>query len=84
MKRLYRSKTDRMLCGVCGGIASHLDVDPTIVRLIVAFVAIWTAVIPALIIYFVACLIIPEQPAQNTEVKEGPIPPGEESEHETT
>ena len=32
-KRLYRSCTDKMLCGVCGGIAEYCDIDPTVVRL---------------------------------------------------
>ena len=33
-KRLYRSRRDVMICGVCGGIAEYFDIDPTIVRLI--------------------------------------------------
>ena len=33
-KRLYRSKRDVMICGVCGGIAEYFDIDPTIVRLV--------------------------------------------------
>ena len=38
MKRLYRSKKDRMLGGVCAGLGEHLDVDPTVIRLIWAVV----------------------------------------------
>ncbi len=34
MKRLYRSKDNRVLCGVCGGIGDYLNVDPTIIRLL--------------------------------------------------
>ncbi len=37
-KRLYRSRKDRMICGVCGGIAKYFNIDPTLVRL--AFVLI--------------------------------------------
>lgn len=33
MKRLYRSDRDKMICGVCGGIAEYFDLDPTLVRL---------------------------------------------------
>ena len=40
-KRLYRSKKDRMICGVCGGIANYFNIDPTLVRL--AFVLITPA-----------------------------------------
>ena len=39
MKRLYRSKNDRMLCGVCGGIGEYLDIDPTLIRLVWALAA---------------------------------------------
>lgn len=39
MKRLYRSKNDRMLCGVCGGIGEYLDIDPTLIRLLWALAA---------------------------------------------
>jgi len=33
-KRLYRSKDERMIWGICGGLAKHLDIDPTIIRLL--------------------------------------------------
>ena len=33
MKRIYRSRQDRMVCGVCGGIAEYINIDPTVVRL---------------------------------------------------
>lgn len=33
-KRLYKSSTDKKVCGVCGGIANYFDVDPTVIRLI--------------------------------------------------
>ena len=38
-RKLYRSNTNRMICGVCGGIGEYLNVDPTLVRLIWALVA---------------------------------------------
>lgn len=37
MKRLYRSRTDRKICGVCAGLAKYFDIDPTIVRLFSIF-----------------------------------------------
>ena len=40
MKRLYRSKNDRMLCGVCGGIGEYLDIDPTLIRLLWALIIV--------------------------------------------
>lgn len=59
MKRLYRSETNRKIAGVCGGIGEHLDVDPTIVRLIAVVFTFVTGVIPFIIGYLVAWWIVP-------------------------
>lgn len=61
-KRLYRSRRDVMIAGVCGGIAEYFDVDPTIVRLIaVVLVLGWGS---GLLAYLIAVLIIPINPYQ--------------------
>lgn len=58
-KRLFRSKKDRILGGVCAGVADYLDVDPTIVRLIwVLLTLAWGA---GLLLYIIAWIIVPEQ-----------------------
>ncbi|HVL49838.1 MAG TPA: PspC domain-containing protein [Candidatus Thermoplasmatota archaeon] len=62
-KRLYRSRTDRVIGGVCGGLAKYLDVDPTIVRLVTVLVILFTALVPGVIAYLVALLVMPEEPA---------------------
>ncbi|MGI6633001.1 MAG: PspC domain-containing protein [Bacillota bacterium] len=62
-KRLYRSRTKRMVSGVCGGIAEYFSVDETIVRLGVALVTAVTGIVPGLVFYFVAAVIMPENPA---------------------
>jgi phage shock protein C len=59
MKKLYRSETDKKIAGVCGGIGEHLDVDPTIVRLIAVVFGFATGVIPFLIGYIIAWWIVP-------------------------
>jgi len=59
MKRLHRSTRDRKIAGVCGGIAEHLDVDPTIVRLIAVVFALATVVFPFLIGYLIAWWVVP-------------------------
>jgi len=59
-KRLYRSKKDRRLCGVCGGIAEYFNLDPTIVRLIWLLLIIISAG-KAIIIYLICCFLIPEE-----------------------
>jgi len=58
-KKLYRPRNERMLAGVCGGIAEYFGVDPTIVRL--AFVLMALAGGPGLIFYIILALIIPEE-----------------------
>ncbi len=57
VKRLYRSTKDKVLAGVCGGIAEYLNIDPVVVRLIwVIFSLVWGV---GIIAYVVAWLIIP-------------------------
>lgn len=61
-KRLYRSRRDVMIAGVCGGIAEYFDVDPTIVRLIAVVLNLgWGS---GLLAYLIAVLIIPKNPYQ--------------------
>ncbi len=62
MKKLYRSTTDRMIAGVCGGLAEYVNVDPTIIRLAVAFLTCATAIVPGVAVYFLAMIIVPEKP----------------------
>ena len=58
--RLYRSRIDKRLFGVCGGIAKHFDVDPNLVRLAVAALALFGGTtIP---LYILAAVILPEEP----------------------
>jgi phage shock protein C len=62
-KRLMRSSTDCKLGGVCGGIAEYLDADSTIVRLIWVVLVIFPfPLIPAVLGYFIAWLVIPQAP----------------------
>ena len=59
MKRLYRSKKERMLGGVCGGLGEHLDIDPTVIRLIWAVVTVMSFG-TGIVVYILAWIIIPE------------------------
>ncbi len=59
-KRLYRSATDRKICGVCGGLADYFGLDSTLVRL--AFIAL--AVLgfsTGIILYILAAVVMPDQ-----------------------
>ena len=59
-KRLYRSRSQRMIGGVCGGLGTFLDIDPTIVRVILV---ILTFPFPITILaYFIMLLVVPEEP----------------------
>lgn len=55
-KKLYRSNTNRMLCGVCGGIGEYFNIDSTIVRLLWALFACSGT---GLLAYLIAAVIIP-------------------------
>jgi phage shock protein PspC (stress-responsive transcriptional regulator) len=64
MKRLYRSKKDRILGGVCAGLGEHLDVDPNIIRLIWAAVTVLSFGV-GIIVYILAWILIPEPDSEN-------------------
>jgi phage shock protein PspC (stress-responsive transcriptional regulator) len=59
MKKLVRSKTNRMVCGVCGGIGEYLNVDPTIVRLVWVVVSLVSCG-TGLLAYLIAAIVVPE------------------------
>lgn len=59
-KKLYRSKTSRMLCGVCGGIGEYLNIDPTLVRLLAVLLGCSGT---GILVYIIAAIIIPDSPA---------------------
>ena len=65
MKRLYRSKKERILGGVCAGLGEHLDVDPTVIRLIWAVVSV-LSIGTGIIISILAWIIIPEEDSDGT------------------
>ena len=58
-QRLYRSNKERMIGGVCGGIAEYFNVDPTLVRLIYVIVSIFSIAFPGILVYIILWAIIP-------------------------
>jgi len=62
MKKLYRSKENKMWGGIFGGLGEYLNVDPTLLRLIFLFLFLATGIAPALIAYIVALFIVPKRP----------------------
>jgi phage shock protein C len=79
MKRLYRSRKNRVIAGVCGGIAEYLDVDPVLIR-IIAVVLLFVGG-GSLIAYIIGMIIIPDESkifsssVETPPTPEGPPPP---------
>jgi phage shock protein C len=69
MRRLYKSRKNRVVAGICGGIAEYFNVDPVLIR-VIAVLFFFTGG-AALIAYIVGMFIIPDQPRE--EVREGEI-----------
>jgi len=61
-KRLYRSGENKIIAGVIGGIGEYSGVDPVILRLIWVLVVVFTALVPGLIVYLLAVVIVPPKP----------------------
>ena len=59
-RKLYRSRTDKKICGVCGGLAQYLNMDVSIMRLLTVLLTLFVG--GGLIAYLICALIIPEEP----------------------
>jgi len=64
MKRLYRSRKNRVLAGICGGLGEYLDIDPVVVRLVTVVLTIFGF---PLLVYLIAIFIIPNEPLESAE-----------------
>lgn len=63
-KRLYRSRSERVVGGVCGGLAKYLDVDPTLIRIIAVLLVLTGGV--GIFVYIILAIIIPLESTQST------------------
>ncbi|MBO5372255.1 MAG: PspC domain-containing protein [Lachnospiraceae bacterium] len=59
-RRLYKSNTNRVLCGVCGGLGEYFNVDPTIIRLLIVLLVLGAGT--GVLAYIIAAVIMPEKP----------------------
>jgi phage shock protein C len=59
-KKLYRSTSQKMLGGVCGGLAEYFDIDVSIVRLLLVGSALVTALLPLTFFYIIAWIVVPQ------------------------
>jgi phage shock protein C len=65
-RRFLRSRTNRILAGVCGGIAEYYGSDVNAVRLLTALIALFTGFVPLLFVYLVAAVVVPERAEDGT------------------
>ena len=59
-RKLYRSRNERMIAGVCGGLGEYFNIDPTLIRLLFVFLALAGG--PGLVAYIVLLIVVPEEP----------------------
>lgn len=62
MNKLYRSRRDKKISGLCGGLAEWLNIDATLLRVVVVITAIFSTGFPVIVIYLIASLVIPKEP----------------------
>jgi phage shock protein C len=70
-KRLERSKSNRILGGVCAGVANYLNMDPTLVRVLTVVISLFTGV--PVILYIIALFVVPEEGSQPTSPTYPPV-----------
>lgn len=63
MKKLYRSKNNKIFAGIIGGLGEYYNLDPVLLRLIWVFILIMTGVVPGIIVYILALFVVPEKKA---------------------
>ncbi|RME83235.1 MAG: PspC domain-containing protein [Caldilineae bacterium] len=72
-KRLYRSRKDRMIAGVCGGLGEYFNIDPTLIRLALLFLVIWGG--GGVLVYLIAWIVIPEEPLEVETMEQADVTP---------
>ena len=69
-KKIYRLQSNKMIGGVCAGLADYLDIDATLIRLLFVGVGLLTALFPMFIFYIIAWIIVPVKEEVNEVRKE--------------
>ena len=80
MKRLYRSRKDKIISGVCGGIGEYFSIDPVIVRIIAVVLFLWGG--SGIIAYVIALIVIPLEPEAGDQEVRKVSKPAERKEEE--
>lgn len=61
-KKLYKDPYDKKLAGVCGGLGNYFNIDPTVVRLICLLLDFLTGIVPGIVVYILAAVIMTDPP----------------------
>ena len=77
VRRLYRSRTNRQLAGVCGGIAEYYGSDPTAVRLAALIIGLFTGVVPMVLVYIIAAIVVPDGDGVAVPGERAAVAPGQ-------
>lgn len=64
MKKLYKSNENKVFFGIIGGIGEYFNIDPVLLRLIWVIVVIFTGFVPGIVVYLIACFIVPNKPKE--------------------
>lgn len=67
MQKLYRSRTDQKIAGICGGLGEIYHFDANLIRLGLVFIGLVTQIVPAVVTYLVAWIILSEGPPEEHE-----------------
>lgn len=82
MKRmLHRSRTDRWIAGVCGGLGAYFNVDSNALRVAFVLLAVWQGL--GVLLYLLMMLILPDEPLPEIAVEPGAPPPPPSEDEET-
>jgi phage shock protein C len=73
--RIHRSVDDRVIAGVCGGLAVRFALDPSLVRILWVVVAIVTGIFPLFVLYVIMAAVVPEEPGGFAGAGPSPTPP---------
>lgn len=66
MKKLYKSKTNRVWQGILGGLGEYFDIDPVLLRIIFIFFVLATGLVPGVLTYIIAIFVIPDHPVSHS------------------
>ena len=61
MRKLYKSEENKVFAGVIGGLGEYLDIDPVALRVLWVLITIFTGVLPGVVVYLLAVIIIPKR-----------------------